>query len=85
MVGGTKYPLIFLPATNGLRTNTHNHHTTQATTEEHTLRTPANDTVRTTATGRPYRTVRKLTEYVGSTKARYADIALAVLPSEVAA
>lgn len=53
------------------------------------MRTPANDNTppatHATKSGRPYRTVRKLTEYVGSTKARYADIALAVLPSEVAA
>ena len=42
-------------------------------------------TVRTTKTGRAYRTVRKLTHYEGSATGRYADIALAVLPSEVAA
>jgi hypothetical protein len=67
------------------------HHTTTQAIEENTLRQAANDNapaaraaIHTTKSGRQYRTVRKITDYVGS-KARYADVALPVLPSEVAA
>lgn len=55
------------------------------------MRQAANDNVAvhaaTTTTKRGYhiRTVRKLTEYIGSTRGRYVDIALPALPLEVAA
>lgn len=39
-----------------------------------------NSTAQTTKAGLPYQNVRKLAEYVGSTKARYLNVALPILP-----
>lgn len=46
---------------------------------------PTKPKTQTTKSGVPYRAVRKLRSYVGSTKAKYSSIALPLLSHEVAA